>query len=61
MIILQEILKTLYFKECLKISLLVSLSQDKVAIKTVEGDDYYYYDYHTYRPKRLTIAMPILF
>ena len=36
--------------------LLVSLSQDKVAIKTV--DSYYYY--RAFRPKGLTIVMPIL-
>ena len=40
------------------IQVLVSLSQDKVAINTAEDSCYYYY--HTYRPKRLTIAMPIL-
>ena len=40
---------------CLQL-ILVSLFQEKVAIKNVEND----YD-HTYQPKRLTIAMPIFF
>ena len=38
--------------------ILVSLSHDKVAIKTVEREYYYYYDYHNYRPKRLTVGPP---